>query len=109
MKKRITFLIASLVFASILAARAEVRLPAVLGSHMVLQRDQACPIWGWADPDESVTVEFAGQKAATKAGADGAWIISLRSMQANDRPRTMTVRGKNTLTLDDVLVGEVWL
>ncbi len=107
--KLTTSLIASLVFASALAARADVKLPVVIGSHMVLQREQSCPIWGWADPGEAVTVEFAGQKLATKAAADGTWSVKLRSMKANATPQTMTVSGKNKLALEDVLVGEVWL
>ncbi len=91
------------------ATRADVKLPNVIGSHMVLQRDQSVPIWGWADPGEEITVEFAGQKRTTKTGADGAWRVALRSLKASAEPRQLIVRGKNTLTLDDVLVGEVWL
>lgn len=101
--------IASLVFAFTLSSRADVKLPAVIGSHMVLQRAQSCPIWGWADPGEQVTVEFAGQKATTRAGADGSWRVNLRSMKASSTPRTMTITGNNRLVLEDVLVGEVWL
>ena len=55
------------------AARGEVKLPAVFGSHMVLQRDQKDRVWGWADPGEEVTVKIGGQSHATKAGADGSW------------------------------------
>jgi sialate O-acetylesterase len=89
--------------------RADVTLPSVIGSHMVLQRDTRCPIWGWADPNEMVTVAFGGQSHTTMAGADGSWSVRLRPLKANSTPQTLTVRGKNTLTLDDVLVGEVWL
>jgi sialate O-acetylesterase len=104
-----TLLIVSLAFASAFVARADVKLPAVIGSHMVLQRDQSCPIWGWADPGEEITVEFAGQKRTTVAGKDGAWSVKLRPLKASAEPRQLIVRGKNTVTLDDVLVGEVWL
>jgi len=107
--KHFTSLIGFLVFASTLAARADVKLPVVIGSHMVLQREQSCPIWGWADPGEAVTVEFAGQKLATKAAADGTWSVKLRPMKANAKPQMMTISGKNKLALEDVLVGEVWL
>lgn len=90
-------------------ARADVSLPSVIGSHMVLQRNNECPIWGWAAPGEAVTVSFAGQKHATTADADGNWMVRLKKMKASSQPRTLTVAGKNTLTLEDVLVGEVWL
>lgn len=90
------------------AARADVKLPNVFGSHMVLQRDQKDPVFGWADPGEEITVTIAGQTKSTKANADGAFRVVLDPMPAGG-PHTMTVRGKNTITYDDVLVGEVWV
>ncbi len=90
-------------------AGADVSLPSVLGSHMVLQRDAPCPIWGWASPGEAVTVEFGGQKHRTEADGEGNWSVRLRPMKASAEGRTLTVMGKNTRTLVDVLVGEVWL
>jgi sialate O-acetylesterase len=90
-------------------AQANVTLPSVIGSHMVLQRNEPCPIWGWADPNEEVTVRFNGQKQTATADADGNWMVRLQPMGANAKPQTLTVAGKNTVTLDDVLVGEVWL
>ena len=57
--------------------QAEVKLPSVFGSHMVLQRDHANPIWGWAAPGEKVTVSIAGQSHVTTAGKDGAWRVKL--------------------------------
>ncbi len=58
---------------SLIAPRAwaDVRLPAVISDHMVLQQDAAAPIWGWADNGEEVTITIAGQSKSTKAGADG--------------------------------------
>jgi sialate O-acetylesterase len=91
-----------------LAARADVTMPNVFGSHMVLQRDQPDRVWGWAEPGEEITVSIAGQSKSTKAGDDGAWSVTLDPMPAGG-PHTLTVKGKNTLTLDDVLVGEVWI
>jgi sialate O-acetylesterase len=90
-------------------AQANVSLPSVIGSHMVLQRNEPCPIWGWADPNEKVTVKFGGQAHSTMADADGNWMVRLRPMGASRKPRTLTVAGKNTVTAEDVLVGEVWL
>jgi sialate O-acetylesterase len=96
------------VFALAAPARADVRLPKLFSDHLVLQRDAAVPVWGWADPDESVTVTLAGQSKGTKAGADGKWQVKLDKLEAGG-PHTLTVKGKNTLTVRDVLVGEVWL
>jgi sialate O-acetylesterase len=90
------------------AARGDAKLPAVFGSHMVLQRDQKDRVWGWADPGEEVTVKIGGQSHATKAGADGSWQVMLDPMPAGG-PHTLAIEGKNTLTFDDVLVGEVWI
>lgn len=88
---------------------AEVRLPSILDSHMVLQRDRPVPVWGWASPGEEVAVDFAGETVSTAADADGRWQVSLPALEASSEGRTLTVRGDNTLELADVLVGEVWL
>src|SRR5271163_3622910 len=72
-------------------AKADVKLPAIFGSHLVLQRDQKDKVWGWAAPDEAVTVEIAGQSKSATAGSDGAWQVVLDPMPAGG-PYTMTVR-----------------
>lgn len=90
-------------------AHANVRLPSIIGQDMVLQRNTPCPIWGWADPGEKVTVEFGHQRRTATAGPDGRWSVELRPMRASADPRTLTVRGKNTVSLGGILVGEVWL
>jgi sialate O-acetylesterase len=101
-----------LLAAALLAAsfvRAEVRLPHVFGSHMVLQRQKPVPVWGWADPGEAITVTLHQQSHRAKADAGGRWRVTLDPMEAGG-PYQLTVRGrKNILTLDDVLLGEVWL
>src|SRR5260221_2833295 len=99
-----------LVFALTLAsARADVRLPAIFSDHMVLQSDAAVAVWGWAAPGEEVTVSIAGKSNATKADADGQWTLKLDPLEAAGEPQTLTVKGGTTLTVSDVLVGEVWL
>jgi len=100
---------ALLLIGSATAARADVKLPNIFGNNMVLQRGKPLPIWGTAASDEVVTVTFAGQTATAKAGADGKWQVSLAAMEANDKPQTMTVSGKNKLELKDILIGEVWV
>lgn len=94
---------------STLTASADVKLPSIIGSHMVLQRGVECPIWGWADPGEKVTVSFAGHHRSATAGKDGKWSVNLAAMKANAKGQTMTIDGNNSLKLDDILIGEVWL
>lgn len=97
-----------LILAAPLAAQAEVKLPAVLSTHMVLQRETTVPIWGTAAPNEMVTVKFRTQEKTTKAGEKGDWIVRLDPLTAGG-PDVLTVSGTNTINLDDVLVGEVWI
>lgn len=87
---------------------AAVRLPSLFSDHMVLQRDAAVPVWGWADPGEEVTVRIAGQQQSAKADADGKWSTKLDTLTAIG-PQTMIVKGRNEITIRDVLIGEVWL
>ena len=96
-----------LLFAS--CAYGGVKMPAVISDHMVLQANAPVAIWGWADASEEVKVEFDGQTKSTKAGADGKWQVKLDKLQASDQAQTLTVSGKNKVTIQDVLVGEVWL
>lgn len=99
------FLIIVMTYGSTLGA---IRLPRIIGSGMVLQQKQAVPIWGWASPRERITIEFNGQLIKTRAGKDGKWRIELTPMEAGG-PYAMTLSGKNTLTLNDILIGEVWI
>ena len=90
------------------AAQADVKVPGIFGDHMVLQRGTKVPVWGKADAGEAVTVTVAGQTKTTTADASGKWRVTLDPLDSAS-PVEMTIRGKNTLTLTDVLVGEVWL
>ena len=85
------------------------RLPAVINSNMVLQRDMPVPIWGWGQAGEKVTVSFAGQKKETIAGKNGAWMVKLGKLKANASPSTLTVKGNEEIKLENILVGEVWI
>ena len=105
---RILCVIAALTFLAN-CVHAKVSLPDVLSDGMVLQQNQRVPIWGNADPGESVTVRFAGQSKSTTAAADGEWLIRLDPMKANATAAMMTVSGRNTIELRNILVGEVWL
>lgn len=102
-------LIASALFTGA-AASASVRMPAIFGSHMVLQEDATLPVWGWANAGEKVTVQFRDQKQSTVAAADGAWRVELKPVTPDEQPGTLTVAGdKDSLTFTDVLVGDVWV
>ena len=92
-----------------MVARADVVLPKSFSDHMVLQRSQPLTIFGWADPCEKVSVGFGGQKVTGKAGKDGAWSVNLLPLKPSKKPQKLVVRGKNTITLSDILVGDVWL
>lgn len=92
-----------------ISVRANVSLPDVISDGMVLQQKQRVPIWGNADPGETVTVRFAGQTKKTTAAPDSKWTIKLDPLSANATPATMIVSGKNTIELKNILVGEVWL
>jgi sialate O-acetylesterase len=100
---------AAALLVSAIGLRADVTLPAVFGDHMVLQQEAKLAVWGWAAPGEKVTVTVGGEHADTAAGADGSWRVELAPLPTAGTPVTMTVGGKNTITVQDVLVGEVWL
>jgi sialate O-acetylesterase len=90
------------------AARAEVRLPKVFGGHMVLQQEKPLVIWGWAQPNETVTVQIALENRTAQANELGEWKVELPAMKAGG-PYSLTVSGSSTVRFDDVMVGEVWL
>jgi sialate O-acetylesterase len=88
--------------------RADVKLPAVFGDHMVLQQQTKLKFWGTADAGEEVTVTVGESKAAAKANEDGKWLIELPALEAGG-PHQVSVKGNNEILLKDVLVGEVWV
>ncbi len=110
-KPNLPILAAALACAQLFAApaRADVKLPAIFSDHMVLQNGASVPVWGWAEAGEEVSVAIAGQAQTTKADASGKWAVKLSKLKKTAEPQTLTVKGKNTLTVNDVLVGEVWL
>jgi sialate O-acetylesterase len=89
-------------------AQAEVKLPALFTDGMVLQQGMPVPVWGWADEGENVTVEFAGQKHSVRT-RNGKWMLKLDPLKADAHGRPLKIAGNNSLTVNDVLVGEVWI
>ena len=93
-------------------------LPTLFADHMVLQRNQTLPIWGWAEPGEKVSVEFVPgpggankpQKKSGAAGADGKWAVELDALKACATPAAIRVTSPSgKVEIADVLVGDVWL
>ncbi len=87
---------------------AEIRLPRIIGSNMVIQRNQECKIWGWADKGEKVSVAFKDEKLKTRTAKTGRWVITLPAMEAGG-PFEMIIEGKNRIELNGILIGDVWI
>lgn len=92
-----------------LSSAFDLRFATIFGDHAVLQRDRPVPVWGWGEAGAEVIVSFGGQEKAARAAADGRWRVTLDPMAASAEPRALSVRAGNTVTIRDVLVGEVWL
>jgi sialate O-acetylesterase len=105
--------IAGIIFFAVISllpsAFGEVRMPSLFSDGMVLQRNGEIPVWGWESPGQKVTVSLSTSKAEATAGADGRWKVSLAPLPAGG-PHVLTVAGdKNTVKIQDVLIGEVWV
>ncbi|HSO86008.1 MAG TPA: sialate O-acetylesterase [Draconibacterium sp.] len=87
---------------------AEVKLPRIFSSNMVLQKGIEIPVWGWADKGEQITVNFNKKSVRTKTDSNGKWMVKL-PVQEYGGPHTLTVKGKNTMVFDNILIGEVWV
>ncbi len=105
MRKIITTIV---LITQVLFSYADVTLPKVFGSNMVLQRDRNILIWGWASPKEKISVQFNKQTKNITAGKDGKWKISL-APELPGGPFQLLIKGKNTITLNNILVGDVWI
>lgn len=90
-------------------AKAEVTLPNVFGHGMVLQQEKPLPVWGFASAGEQVRVSFNGNEKQTVADAQGNWNVILEPVKASFTAKKLIIEGNNTIVLEDILVGEVWL
>ena len=89
---------------------SKIILAPIFVDNVVLQRDMAVPVWGTAEPGEEITVSFAGQNVTGKAAADGKWMVKLAPLATSAENRPLVIQGQNeTITVNNVLVGEVWL
>lgn len=88
---------------------SQVRLNRLFSDHVVLQRQKPIPVWGWAQPKETVKVTLAGQTQSVRAAADGSWKVLFKPLQAGG-PHTLSAQAKSgRIAVNDVLIGEVWL
>ena len=94
---------------SFLVTFADVRLPAIISNHMVLQQNTTVKIWGWADPAEKISVSTSWDTATITAitASSAKWNLLLKTPAAGG-PYTITIKANNTIVLEDVLIGEVW-
>jgi len=105
---RLYLIFAATVFSLSVSAFADVRLPNLFSDNMVVQCDKTIRVWGWAEPGENVKVLLSGNTVKTTADANGDWKVELPAMKPGG-PHELTVTGKNTLKITNILVGEVWV
>ena len=90
------------------AGFAQVRLPRLISDGMVLQRNASVKVWGWASPNEAISLSFKQKEYKTTADNSGKWTITLPSQKAGG-PYSLIISGKNTIQLNDILFGDVWV
>lgn len=107
MKKIFSFLFVNILLLS--AIQAQIRLPNVLGSNMVLQANKPITIWGWSSPQKTISIQFGTQQSVAQADEKGVWKTTLQAEKPSFEPRTLIISGDSTIVLNNILVGEVWL
>ncbi|RFS14139.1 sialate O-acetylesterase [Emticicia sp. C21] len=91
------------------AAFAQLKLARLFSDHVVLQRQKPIPVWGWAAPNENVKVSLSNQSQSAKADASGKWMVKFTPMEAGGPYQLNATAKSGNLTVNDILVGEVWL
>lgn len=102
-------LVVIVLFVSSFPVVANITLPKIFASNMVLQRDKVVRIWGWSNKGESVTVSFNGQRVRTKGDKTGQWVVELKPMTMSGAGLAMTIEGKNKISLSNILLGDVYI
>jgi sialate O-acetylesterase len=109
LQKHIGIILASIALTSLgMPLSAHIKLPALVGDGMVLQRSVPIPIWGWAAPSEQITIVFNKKTYTTTAGSDGTWNLKMDALEAGG-PYSMKLKGENKITIEDIMIGDVWL
>jgi len=93
-----------------IALSANIKLPALVGNHMVLQQQTKVNIWGWASPGETISIaaSWANQPVITTAQTDSSWLTTIETPAAGG-PYSIILSGENTINLTDIMLGEVWI
>ncbi len=99
----------SLVLCQLTLAQGELKLPSILGDHMVFQQGMPIVVWGWGKPGEEVKVSLDGMERKGKVYADGKWMVKLPARPAGGPYEVKITSGEDEITLKDVLIGEVWV
>jgi sialate O-acetylesterase len=104
------WILACVFFNIVLMAAAGIRLPAVISSNMVLQQQSSATLWGWANPGEKVivTTSWNNRTDTVVTTREASWQISVQTPVAGG-PYTITLKGNNTIVLENILIGEVWV
>src|ERR1700741_1701000 len=103
------FCIAFILSFLFLQSHAQLSTARIFGDHMVLQRNQDIPVWGWSNKGSKVSASLNGQKISAKADDQGNWKVVFKPMEAGG-PYMMTVTsGKSKITYSDIMIGEVWV
>ena len=95
------------VFAFVISAHAELKVAAIFGDNMVLQQQQAVPIWGWAESNAEVTVHFAGQNKSARADANGKWLVTLEKLKFSAEPQSLVIQARETKPFDPAAMTNV--
>ncbi|MFP6581120.1 MAG: sialate O-acetylesterase [Candidatus Hydrogenedentota bacterium] len=101
-------LILPLLLLTATVASADLRLPSLFSDHMVMQRDQSNYVWGWSDAGEAVSVTFDETTISTVASGVGTWYVQIPAA-ALGAPKKLIIKGSNTITINDILMGDVWV
>lgn len=108
MKNQITLTLILLLLAVL--AHADIRLPDIFSSHMVLQQQSTVTLWGWAETREKmkISTSWDAQVHSITAESDASWAMQIKTPKAGG-PYTITLEGRNTIVLEDIMIGEVWV
>ncbi len=101
-------LVLTMLVSMAILGHADVTLPALLADHMVIQRGLPVHVWGTAAPQEAVSVTFRGETKSGTADDDGRWSVFLSPGEAGG-PFQLSIKATNTIVLNDILVGDVWV
>jgi sialate O-acetylesterase len=111
MKKIATIAFVMFLSAKINVALSDVRLSSILSDHMVLQQNQEALLWGWSDATEKIIISTSWDTITYKTSGtrDANWSLKIKTPKASNTSYTITIKGRNTIIIHDVLIGEVWL